>query len=43
MRQEKKLVFENKPKQVSNIINFAIISEQITHHITNVPNGQFKH
>ena len=41
MRQKKTLVFDNK--QVSNILNFVIISEQITHHKPAVKNGQFKH
>ena len=43
MRQEKKLVFENKPKQLSNIIKFVIISKQITHHNPAIENGQFEH
>ena len=37
------MVFENKPKQASNIINFVIISEQITQHNPAVENGQFQH
>jgi len=43
MRQKKKLLFENKPKQVSNILNFVTISEQITNHNPAIENGQFQH
>jgi len=43
MRQKKQLVFENIPKQVSNILNFVIISEQITRHNPGIENGQLEH